>query len=118
MDALRRRYRNLLWDAEYLDSLGATVSRSGKAHSLYSVFIERTSGRRAVVLANESFSDSVSLNVDLPNKTGLSIIRPESPEPETFEAELTLEPESAAVVMEIGWERVPCGDAKRGRREQ
>ena len=33
IDALRRRYRNLLWDAEYLDTLGATVLRAGKAHS-------------------------------------------------------------------------------------
>jgi hypothetical protein len=102
IDNLRRRYRTLLWDAEYLDTLGAHVSHLGKAHSPYSVFVERASGRHAVVVANESLTDAVSLAVELPGKKKLSVVRPEAPEIADAESKLTLEPASAAVLMEIG----------------
>jgi len=101
IDALRRRYRELLWDAEYRDTLGATVLHAGKAHGPYSVFIERASGRRAIVVANESLTDTVVLTADLPNKKKLTVVRPENPETSKFESELTLGPQSAAVVMEM-----------------
>jgi hypothetical protein len=102
IDALRRRYRNFLWDAEYLDTLGAKVAHDGKTHTPYSVFIDRTTGRRAVVAANESLTDSVTLIIDLPNRKPLSVVRPETPDAVSFESELTLAPQSAAVLMEIG----------------
>jgi hypothetical protein len=101
IDALRRRYRNLLWDAEYRDTLGVAVWHAGKPHSPYSLFIDRASERRAVVVANESLGDSVNLSVDLPNKRKLSIVWPETPEVGTFESELTIAPESVAVLMEL-----------------
>ena len=101
IDALRRHYRNFLWDAEYLDTLGATVLRAGKAHSPYSVFLDRASGKRALVVANESLSDTVNLTVDLPGKKKLSVVRPEAPDAVNFESQLTLAPQSAAILMEI-----------------
>jgi hypothetical protein len=101
IDDLRRRYRTLLWDAEYRDTLGAHVSHLGKAHSPYSVFVERASGRHAVVVANESLTETVSLTVDLPGKKKLSVVRPEDHDAVSFESDLTLAPQCAAVLMEI-----------------
>jgi len=101
IDNLRRRYRSLLWDAEYLDTVGARVSHLGKPHSPYSVFVERSSGRRAVVVANEGLTETVSLTVDLPDRNKISVVRPESPETADADATLNLGPASAAVLMEI-----------------
>jgi hypothetical protein len=50
IDALRRRYRGWLWDADFRDTLGATVSSNG-SHK-YSVFVT-AGGRRAVVVVNQ-----------------------------------------------------------------
>lgn len=101
IDALRRCYRGLLWDSDYLDTLGASVTHAGKAHSPYSVFVERATGRRAIVVANESPRDSINLTIDLPSKRKLSVVRPESSEVSTLGSELVIEPESVAVVMEV-----------------
>ena len=101
IDALRRRYHSLLWDAEYRDTLGATALHAGKAHSPYSVFVERASGRRAVVVANESHTDPVELTIDLPNPREVSVVRPETSDVSTFESKLNIGPEGVAVLLEV-----------------
>lgn len=53
------------------------------------------------MVANESLADTVNLTVDLPGKKKLSVVRPEAPDAVSFESQLTLAPQSAAVLMEI-----------------
>ena len=62
VDELRRRYREWLWDAEFRDTLGATVTANGKPHDTYSVF-QRCDGRRAVVVANMSDTDPIDIEI-------------------------------------------------------
>jgi len=52
MDALRTELRDYLWDGEYRDKLGAKVTHKGKAHHPFSVFVSRSSGKSALVIAN------------------------------------------------------------------
>lgn len=49
IDDLRRKYKNYLWDAEFRDTQGASVSADGSAR--YFVFVT-AEGRRAVVVVN------------------------------------------------------------------
>lgn len=51
IDALRQRYREYLWDAEFRDTVGATVTADGSHR--YSVFVTKN-GKRAVVVVNQS----------------------------------------------------------------
>lgn len=52
MDALRREYREFLWDGEFKDTVGADVRQlSGAAHHPYARF-EAEDGRSALVIAN------------------------------------------------------------------
>ena len=64
VDALRRRYKAWLWDAEYRDTLGATVSSDGA--SRYSVF-RTADGRRAVVVINQDIAQPVRVEVEIPH---------------------------------------------------
>ncbi len=52
VDALRRKYKEYLWDAEFRDTLEASVTQDGKPYRDYSVF-RTSSGKHAVVLVNE-----------------------------------------------------------------
>jgi hypothetical protein len=51
VDALRARYREFLWDAEYRDTQDATVTVKKAAHPHYTVF-KAKSGKIAIVVAN------------------------------------------------------------------
>ena len=69
IDALRRRYRDFLWDAAYHDTIGATVLHDGKPHSPYTVYVFAATIREACGCSgqSESLTDiTVSLTVDLP----------------------------------------------------
>jgi hypothetical protein len=97
MDALRRRYRAWLWDADFQDTLGATVTADGPRR--YSVFVAPT-GKRAVIVVNDTFDKSITAKVALPNPGTLAVATPEAPEARTTTGEVTIPARSAAVVME------------------
>ncbi|HEU5396309.1 MAG TPA: hypothetical protein VFV81_04020, partial [Verrucomicrobiae bacterium] len=97
IDALRRRYKEYLWDATFRDTLGARVSSDGDAR--YSVFVTST-GKRAVVVVNMDFSRPVSVQVELPHPGKLVMATPESPGAVPTSGSLTIPARSAAVVME------------------
>ncbi|MGH9470692.1 MAG: DUF6259 domain-containing protein, partial [Terriglobia bacterium] len=99
IDALRRRYRRWLWDAEYRDMLGATVTTGGAPHSLYSVFRTST-GERAVVVVNQNPSKAFTFKVELPNPRRLAVVAPEEPDEKPASGILKIPPRSAAVVLE------------------
>ncbi|HVU35130.1 MAG TPA: DUF6259 domain-containing protein [Opitutaceae bacterium] len=99
IDALRRRYRAWLWDADFRDTLGATVTADG-AHR-YSVFVGRD-GRRAVVVVNQEKNRPITAKVALPNAGRLASVTPEAPDTRRCDGTLEIPPRSAAVVLETG----------------
>jgi hypothetical protein len=99
IDALRRRYKRWLWDAEYRDTLGASVTVNGAAHALYSVFRTRT-GERAVVVVNQLPVQAITAKVELPNPGSLAVVTPEEPDARPTSGTVRVPPRSAAVVLE------------------
>ncbi|MHB1702524.1 MAG: DUF6259 domain-containing protein [Acidobacteriaceae bacterium] len=97
IDALRRRYKAQLWDAEFRDTLGATVDADG-AHR-HSVFVA-AGGKRAVVVVNEEFSKPIAATVRLPNPGTLVVATPEQPDAQPTSGSIHVPPRSAAVLME------------------
>jgi hypothetical protein len=97
IDALRSRYKEYLWDAEFRDTLGTRVTGNGAAR--HAAFVA-ASGNRAVVVVNSDPTQAMTVKVELPNPGRLVIVTPERPEPETTSGELHIPARSAAVVIE------------------
>src|ERR1017187_91601 len=74
IDALRRKYRAWLWDSEFRDTLGATVSSDG-GHR-YSVF-RTAAGKRAVIVVNMESSREITATLSFPNSGNLMAATPE-----------------------------------------
>lgn len=101
IDALRRRYKQYLWDADFRDTLGAEVSAvnaDGAFH--YSVF-RAENGKRAVVVVNPGSDATVTAKVNLPNADNLIVATPEQPEGQATTGTVHVPARSAAVVIEI-----------------
>lgn len=97
IDALRRKYRAWLWDADFRDTLGATVRSDG--NTKYSVFV-RPDGKRAVVVVNLDPVKPAHATVDLPHPGKLVTATPEAPDAQPTDGRLTIPARSAAVLME------------------
>jgi len=97
IDALRRKYRNYLWNANFQDTIGARVSADGSYK--YSVFVN-AAGKRAVVVANLDSKKSVIAKVELPDHGKLMIATPEQPQERLTSGILHIPAQSVAVVME------------------
>jgi len=69
MTAVRKEYRAHLWDGEFMDTLGASVKYAdGTPHKLYSRFVAKD-GTSAVVIANYSNDESITVTAELDNGT-------------------------------------------------
>jgi len=97
IDALRRRYREYLWDAEFRDTLGAKVTGDGS--SRHAVFVAK-SGKRAVVVVNPEATRAMSVKVDLPRAGRLMVATPEQQDLQPSAETLDIPARSAAVLME------------------
>ena len=97
IDLLRRKYRAWLWDADFRDTLGASVAADG-AHR-YSVFVTK-SGKRAVVVINRERNKNITAKVELPNAGLLVVVTPEQLDMQPTSGMLKIPPRSAAVLME------------------
>ncbi len=97
VDALRRRYKPWIWDAEFRDTLGAAVTSDG-SHT-YSVFIGGAN-KRAVVVVNQEFQKAITATVELPNPGRLIVATPEQPDAENTSGTIKIPARSACVVME------------------
>jgi Domain of unknown function (DUF6259) len=97
IDALRRKYKAWLWDAQCRDTAGAIVSANGSYR--YSVFVTPT-GKRAVVMVNQEAGKAITVRVELPNAGKLVLASPERPESQPMTGPLQIPARSAAVVME------------------
>jgi len=101
VDTLRRSYKAYLWDGDFTDTLGASVTVGGKPHLQYTVFVKLGTGQRALAIANPSNSDEILCGASLPNSQRLSIVTPEAPEPKEFTGQLRIPRESAAILIEL-----------------
>ncbi len=97
IDALRRRYRAFLWDAEFRDTLGATVTSDGDHR--HSVFVS-SGGKRAVVVVNQEYSKAITAKVNLPNAGSFMVATPEQQDSRPISGTVTIPARSAAVIME------------------
>ena len=101
VDDFRRKYRDWVWDAEFRDTLGARVMADGKPHRAYTVF-RREDGRRGVVIANMSDTDSIDCEVNIENarSSKLNSASPEAPELKPWPGRMKLSPGFAVLVVE------------------
>lgn len=97
IDALRRRYRAWIWDAEFRDSLGANVSADGAVR--YTVF-QNASGKRAVIVINLETARAITATLEIPNAGSLMMATPERPDAHPVSNNLRIPARSAVVVME------------------
>jgi hypothetical protein len=97
IDALRRKYKAYLWNAEFRDTLGANVTADGSVR--YSVF-NAASGKRAVVVVNTELSKPITAKVELPQAGNLVVATPENPDAKSFDGTLKIPARSVAVLME------------------
>lgn len=100
-DALRRRYRDYLWDAEFRDTVGASVKVAGKPYNDYTVFL-RKDGRRAVVVTNDKAAESLQADVSLDTPAGHSFTCASAEHPDAISCteSITVPPRSAIVLMQ------------------
>jgi hypothetical protein len=97
VDALRRRYKAWIWDAEFRDNLGATVTADGAVrHTVY----RKADGKRAVMIANLEQAKPISAKLDLPSPGTLVSATPEEPDAKAFSGALNIPARSVVVVME------------------
>ena len=101
VDALRGRYRDYLWDAEFRDTLGASVQVAGAPYKDYAVFV-RKDGLHAVVITIDSAVKTISAAVMLDARAGHSFTcaSPEAPEAVACAETVKVQPRSAIVLME------------------
>ena len=98
IDALRRKYKAWIWDAEFRDTLGASVSADGSHR--YTVFVG-ANGKRAVVVVNLETTKAIKVQVEVPNSGQLSVATPEQPAASPTSGTLQISARSAAVLMEM-----------------
>ena len=96
IDALRKKYKAWIWDGEFRDTLGASVTTDGTYR--YSVFVG-PNGKRAVVVVNLETAKSISAKVDLPNPGKLVVATPEQPEASARPGALRIPARSVAVLV-------------------
>ena len=98
IDALRRRYKDRIWDAEFRDTLGAIVAADG-AHR-YSVFVAG-SGKRTVIVVNQELKRAISAEVRMPNPGQFVLVTPEDQDARPSAGTIRVAARSAAVLMEV-----------------
>jgi Domain of unknown function (DUF6259) len=97
VDVLRKRYKAWIWDAEFRDTLGATVTADGRVrHTVY----RNVAKKRAAIVANLESGKSITANLDLPNAGTLMSATPEDPVLKPVAGPLRIPARSAIVVME------------------
>lgn len=106
VDALRTRYRAYLWDAEFRDSVGVTVTAEDATVKTpedlaYTVFLRRDNGHRAIAVANHRDEEAVALRVSAEPALGeLHIVSPEQPEPVASGERIVVPARSVIVLLE------------------
>ena len=100
VDALRRKYQDYLWDADFRDDQDAKVEVDHAAYSDFSTF-RRRDGKHAVVVINTS-SKPITAEVTMDHRieASLSWVSPEDPELHSSNGTLNVAAQSAVILME------------------
>lgn len=103
VDALRARYSEYLWDAEFRDTLGAEFEiTDGPGSVRHSVFLNHATGMRAVVVVNTGYDEPVSVATRFtPGANTMKLATPENPDAVQTDGCVTIGPVSAAVLLEV-----------------
>lgn len=101
MDALRIELQEWLWEAEFRDTCGATVTlEDGRPHPAYSVFERRDGQGNAVVVCNYGASDPISVAVAVDKgPIELAFRTVDNPTWRPVKRHVVVPPRSAAVVL-------------------
>lgn len=97
IDSLRSKYKEYLWDGDFKDTIGATVTADGLFR--YSVF-QSSGGKRAVAVVNQDTTKPISVQVSLPSPRRLILATPEQPDGEHTTGTFKIPLRSAAVLLE------------------
>jgi hypothetical protein len=97
VDALRRKYKAWIWDAEFRDNLGANVTADGAVR--FTVF-RNAAGKRALVVINQENGKPIKATIELPNPGTLMAATPEQPDAQPVSGPLRIPARSVVVVME------------------
>ena len=97
VDELRRKYKEYLWDADFQDTKGATVTADAPVK--YSVFVTGA-GKRAVVVLNQNANKELTAKVDIPNHGKLEVITPEDQNEQSTMGTIKIPALSAAIIIE------------------
>jgi hypothetical protein len=101
IDALRKKYSDFLWDGEFVNTVGAKVKVKNEAKVYYSVFINHKTDKRAIVVANPSYDQPISVEVELENKRGVFLMAsPEVQVAKESNGKIEIPALSAVVLME------------------
>jgi hypothetical protein len=98
VDGLRKKYREYLWDAEFRDTLEASVTEDGKPYLDYSVF-HTSSGKHAVVLVNDE-RHAINVTVKMDGPQNYVSASPESPMTKPATGSVSVPSRSAVVLMQ------------------
>ena len=101
VDALRERYSEYLWGAEFRGTVGAEVKAGGKPYGSYSVFISHESGKKAVVVVNTEREKRIQVRAEIDDSSS-QLLSATAVVPSAVETDgsADLEPLSAVVFME------------------
>jgi hypothetical protein len=99
IDALRRRWRELLWDGEYRDTQEACVVTPDGPYRKFSVF-RAADGRRAVVVMNPDATKEISCTISIDGGRCGRVVIPEDPDGRECDGQVVIPPNGVAVVME------------------
>ena len=101
VDSLRNRYKSYIWDGEFNHTVGAKVLVGGGAYKNYSVFADKNTGKRAVVIINFNYDKSIEVKVSINgDHTQLFSASPEEPKAVKFVRKQSIPPNSAIIVFE------------------
>lgn len=102
VDALRRKFSAWLWDADFCDTVGASVrcSTGNERDCSFSV-LRAQNGKRTVVLVNERADMTIHAVINIPNAHRTVVATPEDPEAVASSGVVSIPPRSAAALMEL-----------------
>jgi Domain of unknown function (DUF6259) len=101
VDALREQYHEYLWDAEFRDDQGATVTNGKSPYTDFSVF-RRSTGKRAIVLVNNA-ARPIQARVEITDVKGARFDRVSPEDPSRLPADLasvSVPARSAVILIE------------------
>jgi hypothetical protein len=101
VDAMRRKYSDFLWHGEFTDTRGAEVMALKGGQINYTVFVNKKTGKRAIVICNPSYNQNTQVKAKIENGTShYLLVSPETPESRVSNGEIKMNPLFAAVLIE------------------